>query len=194
MTHHRDDAPSAGGPASPGASPGPLFVVRPATPAEHDPLGALTVEVYRSLRPGRESAYDAVLRDMAGHARVGADIVVAVDGAGHLLGGVTFVGDPASPLTQMDDADAATFRFLAVRTDVEGAGVGRALVRWCLRRAAELGRRRVRIHSTPAMTRAHRLYDRLGFERTPAHDLATPRGTQLLAFGIELAGTTTVDD
>lgn len=166
--------------------PTPGFTVRRAAAAEYGPLGDLTVEVYRALRPGRESAYDTVLRDVSGHARDG-DIVVAVGGA-RLLGGVTFVGDPTSPLAQVDDPEAATFRFLAVRPSAEGQGVGRALVQWCLAQATALRRPRIVIHSTPAMTRAHRLYGRLGFVRAPQHDRTTPRGTHLLAFEAPLGG------
>ncbi|WP_019815210.1 GNAT family N-acetyltransferase, partial [Saccharomonospora saliphila] len=65
-------------------------------------------------------------------------------------------------------------------------GVGEALTRAAVDRAAELGAARVVLSSLHAMTSAHRLYTRLGFHRAPDRDWTTSSGVPLLAFAYTL--------
>ncbi len=164
----------------------PSFVVRAVTAAEHDALGQLTVEAYRAVEPAAlDDGYEAELRDVAHRAAL-AEVLVAVDEAGGLLGGVTFVPGPDSPLAEHDVADAASIRMLAVDPRQEGRGVGRALSVACLERAAAAGRRAVVLHSTPAMRRAHGLYGSLGFERSPELDWPVTPDLTLLGYRLDL--------
>ena len=158
-------------------------------PDEHERLGEITVAAYRAINPPSADAdlddYEADLRDVAGRA-AGADVLVAVDGDGAVLGGVTYVPGPASPSSEFDDPDAASIRMLAVAPEAQGRGVGEALTRACIDRAVASGRARLLLHSTDWMTTAHRIYERLGFRRDPSLDWQIEDEFWLRAFRLPL--------
>ncbi|MGY1722017.1 GNAT family N-acetyltransferase [Blastococcus sp. SYSU DS0533] len=159
--------------------PLPAVSIEPAVPADHDRIAALTVQVY--VDGGLASAgYAAELADVAGRARV-AELLVARDGSGELVGSVAFVpgGDVGEVLECPDEAG---FRMLVVDPRAQGRGVGAALVRACLARARAAGRRRVVISTGTRMTAAHRLYARLGFTRLPERDWTPVPGVDLLVY------------
>jgi ribosomal protein S18 acetylase RimI-like enzyme len=159
--------------------------IRPVRPEEFEPLGRLTVLAYTRLPGHVQEPDDEALTDVASRA-VRALVLAAVE-AGDVLGGVTYVDDPGSPLAEHDDPDAAAIRMLAVAPEAQGRGVGRALTESCLTRAREAGRRRVVLHSTPWMTTAHRLYESLGFRRAPDLDWTPVPDIPLLGFRLDLA-------
>ncbi|MDP5185521.1 GNAT family N-acetyltransferase [Blastococcus sp. BMG 814] len=161
----------------------PAVRIGPALPADHDRIAALTVQVY--VDGGLASAgYAAELADVAGRARV-AELLVARDEAGELIGSVAFVpgGDFGEVLESPDEAG---FRMLVVDPRARGRGVGAALVHECLTRAREAGRRRVVISTGTRMTAAHRLYERLGFTRLPERDWTPVPGVDLLVYAREI--------
>lgn len=131
--------------------------------------GQIVVDAYTALDdyPG-EDEYEAMMRDVGARMHE-VDVVVAVLG-GRIVGCLTFVGDPSSTHAEHGDADAASFRYFGVDRSVQGAGVGTAMVQWCIGEARRLGRQRLRIHTLTMMTSAQRLYTRLGFVRDLDHD------------------------
>jgi GNAT superfamily N-acetyltransferase len=143
--------------------------IREARPDEFARVGELVVESYAVIDPIGLGDYADELRDVAGRAG-GAEVLVAVDDDGSLLGAVTYVPGPDSPSAEFDDADGAGIRMLAVGLKAQGRGVGRALVEACLDRARAAGKAQVVLHTTDWMTTAHRLYARLGFERDASID------------------------
>ena len=151
---------------------------------EFDYVGKLTSGAYLSGPEGqRTSAYAPSLRDVAARA-AHATVLVAADGD-HIVGTVTYV--PArSPYAEFDDDDAVGIRMLAVHPTAQRLGVGRALVEECLRLARAQGRARVVLHTTPWMTTAQRLYERLGFERAPERDWRPRPEVQLIGYVLEL--------
>lgn len=158
------------------------LVVRPARPDELDEVGRLTVEVY--VADGHAKAagtYAAELADAAWRAR-DAELLVAVDAGGTVLGTIT-VCLPGSPVADMSHPGELEFRMLAVARDARRRGVGEALVKSVLRRAAEIGAHSVVLCSAQGMHAAHRLYTRLGFRRLPERDWEPVPGMTLLAFG-----------
>ena len=166
--------------------------LRRARPDEFEALGQLTVEAYAGLPdmpgPDQMPEYYASLRDVAGRAaQPGVEVLVAVDSSGKLLGGVTFAGDmryygadAASNVTE-----AAGIRMLAVGPEGRNRGLGRALTAACIRRARELGRSEVVLHSTEVMQLAKGLYGRMGFKRSPDLDFG-PDGFGVLGFRLQL--------
>ncbi|MCF6506009.1 GNAT family N-acetyltransferase [Blastococcus sp. MG754426] len=163
--------------------PSPALRIEPALAADHDRIAALTVQVY--VDGGLASAgYAAELADVAGRARV-AELLVARDDGGELIGSVAFVagGEFGEVLESPDEAG---FRMLVVDPRARGRGVGEALVRACLDRARETGRRRVVISTGTRMTAAHRLYERLGFTRLPERDWTPVPGVDLLVYTRQL--------
>jgi GNAT superfamily N-acetyltransferase len=143
--------------------------IREVRPDEFAAAGELVVEAYDVIDPIGLGEYAGELRDVA--TRVGsADVLVAVDDGGALLGAVTYVPGPDSGSAEFTEADAAGIRMLAVAPTAQGRGVGRALVEACVARARAAGKAQVVLHTTDWMTAAHRLYGRLGFERDPSID------------------------
>ena len=160
--------------------------VEPVAEGQYDDLAELTVAAYRAL-PGRppSAEYQAVLRDVAARAR-GAAVLVAIDGEGTLLGGVTYVADPANRYAEFDGDDQAGFRMLAVRPDAQGRGVGAALVEACIELARGDGKRQLTLYTTRSMGAAHRLYERFGFRRAPEFDMIVEERLQLLSYVLDL--------
>jgi ribosomal protein S18 acetylase RimI-like enzyme len=65
-------------------------------------------------------------------------------------------------------------------------GVAAALVGACVERSRELGYRALVLSSLPVQQPAHRVYERLGFRRTPDLDWSPADNVELLAFRLEL--------
>jgi GNAT superfamily N-acetyltransferase len=70
-------------------------------------------------------------------------------------------------------------RLLAVAPEVQGQGVGRALVEECVRRARRTGAAALGLHTSKSMRTAIRMYERMGFGRAPEHDFQ-PEGAELV--------------
>ncbi|MPZ85672.1 MAG: GNAT family N-acetyltransferase [Actinophytocola sp.] len=161
------------------------FEIREARPDEVTAVGLLTVDAYRaSGYLAGEGSYALTLADAAPRSRE-AELLVAVDADGTLLGTVT-VAPPGSPWSQVAAPDELEFRMLAVSAAARGRGIGEALTRAVLDRAAELGLPGVTLSSSEEMTAAHRLYERLGFYRTPAQDWQPAEDVHLLTYRLDL--------
>ncbi len=158
--------------------------IRPVLDEEHTELADITVAAYLGLGHV-DDEYEPELRDVAGRV-AGAHVMVAVDDGGRILGGVTYVPDRASPYAEFDAEHAAGIRMLAVRPDAQGRGVGEALTAECLDRARSEGRRELILHSGTTMTAAHRMYEKLGFERDPNLDWWPTPGIELLGYRMHL--------
>ncbi|MFG2511965.1 GNAT family N-acetyltransferase [Streptomyces sp. NPDC048584] len=147
------------------------IVIRPVESGEYGELAEITARAYLLdglLDFGEDDAYLDELRNVAKRAAA-AEVLVAVAG-GVLLGGVTFVPGPG-PMAGMAGPGEAEIRMLAVAHAGRGRGAGEALVRACVDRArATEGCVRVVLSTQSTMRAAHRVYERLGFTRTPERD------------------------
>ncbi|PZF80803.1 GNAT family N-acetyltransferase [Jiangella anatolica] len=143
--------------------------VRLARPADHASVAAITVAAYdRDGFLDGDEEYAEELSDVA-HRAAEATLLVAVDEDETVLGAVTFCRPP-SPYVEIARPGEAEFRMLAVDPAARGRGVGAALVQACLDLAREHGDHTMVLSSLPRMHTAHRLYERLGFVRTPERD------------------------
>lgn len=160
------------------------IAVRVAREDELDAVGELTVRAYQADGHIAEgSGYGVELR-RARHRAAHTEVLVAVDGAGRVLGTVSFVR-AGSDYAEVAREGEAEFRMLAVGPEARGRGVGELLVLACLDRARSLGLRRVVISTAPDMHGAHRLYGRLGFVRMPERDWSPLPGVELIAYFYE---------
>lgn len=161
------------------------LTLRPAHDDELAAVGALTFDAYAAdgfVSP--ESPYASELRDAASRARE-AELYVAVGEDGDLLGTVTFC--PAgSSYQEVAGPGEGEFRMLAVSPSARRRGVAEAMVRLCVERSEELGYDAVVLSSMPNQQAAHRVYDRLGFRRTPERDWKPRPEIDLLAFRLDL--------
>jgi ribosomal protein S18 acetylase RimI-like enzyme len=140
--------------------------IRPIAEDEADALGELTVRVYEAIG-ATDDAYTPELRDVRGRMET-CDVLVAVDG-GRVVGGVAYVPGPG-PWADRAAPDEAEFRMLVVDPAHQRAGIGESLVRECMARAVAARKARLVLLSERDMVSAHRLYERLGFVRTPHRD------------------------
>jgi ribosomal protein S18 acetylase RimI-like enzyme len=172
-------------PASP---PAPAVTVRPARPEEYARVGEVTETAYRSAALlSDDSAYVHELRDAAARAAC-AELLVAVDATGRVLGTVTLVVDLASPLSEIAREREAEVRMLAVDPVAQGRGIGELLARACVERSVAAGCERIVLCSRPQMRAAHRVYERLGFIRAPERDWEPSPGFVLMAYTLPLTG------
>jgi ribosomal protein S18 acetylase RimI-like enzyme len=163
----------------------PEFAVRPVRPEEHGALGDLTVAAYRAV-PGEtiSPGYEETLRDIAARSDE-ADVLVAADAEGTLLGGVTYVGGTGR-YAEFEGEDEAGIRMLAVSPAAQRGGIGRRLVQECIDRATAAGKARIVLHTTEAMVAAQSLYGAFGFDRTPSRDFMATPSMRLIAYVLEL--------
>ncbi|CAM5736137.1 GNAT family N-acetyltransferase OS=Streptomyces tendae OX=1932 GN=GUR47_14695 PE=4 SV=1 [Streptomyces tendae] len=166
------------------------FAIRQATDDEYDTLGEITAQAYLRdglLDFGEDDTYLGELKNVAKRAAAAEVLVAAADG--QVLGGVTFVpaGGPMADIARPGEAE---IRMLAVSRPARGRGAGEALVRACVDRARSVeGCTGVVLSTQRAMRSAHRLYERLGFVRTPDRDwnpLPEPAGITLLTYRLTL--------
>ncbi len=162
------------------------IIIRPALDSELDAAGHLTAEAFiTGGHTERDGDYAQRLRDGRDRS-VQAELLVAVDPAsGALLGSVTFA-PPGSPYADLAQEQEGEFRMLAVSPEARGRGAGEALVRGCIDRARELGLPRLVMSTQNAMVHAHRIYDRLGFVRTPERDWSPVLGVLLMTYALDL--------
>jgi ribosomal protein S18 acetylase RimI-like enzyme len=156
--------------------------IRLAVPAEYDAVGELTVEAY-SHDGFVRGEYAMTLRAAADRAAK-AELWVAADSSG-LLGTVTYC-PVGSVYREIGRDDEGEFRMLGVAGRARGLGIGTALTERCIARTREFGQRRIVMSSAVYMTTAHRIYERLGFERLPERDWSPIPGLELYAFALDL--------
>lgn len=163
------------------------IVVARAGADDLDEVGRLTVAAYVPVYVAADDDYAAHLADAAGRHEA-AEVVVARQGElgetdEPVVGTVTFC-PPGSSFREIARDDEGEMRMLAVDPRARGRGVGQALVEHCLTATRELGLSGVRISTLAGMTSAHRLYERLGFERAPDDDWSPVAHVQLLAYAL----------
>jgi len=156
--------------------------VRVAQPDDHAAVADLTARVYRE--EGFSSPDDEPhLRDVASRAETATVLLAEVDGA---LAGAVTVATAGGAWAEQSAPGEAVVRMLVVDPAVRGAGTGEALVRACLEAARADGCTLVRLSSQEDMTAAHRLYERLGFVRTPTFDWSPEPGLLLRTYALPL--------
>lgn len=160
-----------------------MLEVRPLRPDEHALVGDVTVRAY--LDDGLVGPdYAEVIRDVSARADVATVLVGVLDGSP--VGSVTFALG-GTPYAERSAQGEAEIRMLGISPAARGSGTGTALTEECVRRAVEAGCSAVRLSTQPEMVRAHRIYQRLGFLRTPERDWSPVPGVDLLTYVLTLA-------
>lgn len=172
-------------PQPPGGRAMSEITVRPAQPEEYTVVGELSVAAY--VGGGLIDADDGYvqhLRDAAWRA-ANAELFVAVDADGVVLGSVT-VAPYGVKATRIARSGELEFLMLATAPAAQRRGVGELLTHAALDRARELGCARVVISVVDNNTKALRLYQRLGFGRLPDRDWDPAPDLHTLGFTFEL--------
>ena len=145
-------------------------------------MGELTVAAYAAdgYLDGTDDYADE-LADAVRRAEL-ATVLVAVDEpSGRVLGTATFCL-AGTPYAEVSAPGEAEFRMLAVAPEARGQGVGAALVHSCVELARSADSTAVALCSLEAMATAHRIYERMGFTRSPERDWQPLPGLTLVAY------------
>ena len=145
--------------------------IRPATPADHDALIALTARLADFPRPAWRTAHEIAVADngilLAAVAAPGADTVVLVSvAAGAALDGVVFVATKTDYFTGERHGHVEV---LAVAPQAQGRGVARALMAAAESWAHARGDDFITLNVFDANVRARGLYARLGYVPETVH-------------------------
>lgn len=156
--------------------------VRPVDPADAERLGRVLAEAYVSGAViGPEDGYAQDLRGVASRLPHVVAVLAAYE-ADEVLGGLTLV-EAGTPEAEVAVAGELEIRMLAVSPQHQGRKVSLAL----LAAAEELGRAggydALVLSSLPAMSSAHRVYQRYGFDRVVERDWVADWDPQALADG-----------
>ena len=169
------------------STPRGRVIVREAVPDDYRVIGKLTIAAYAPVHPAEHDIeYLDEMRDVAARADC-CTVFAAVDAeTGAVLGSVTYVPGPGTPLSEKERDGEAGFRMLAVAPEAQGRGVGRALVDACIVRARADGRRRLVLLTLPAMWKARALYESMGFQRAPDRDWYYSEAIDLKGWSLDL--------
>lgn len=137
--------------------------------------------------PVRSPEYVAELLDSARRIRE-ATVLIAESG-GTVVGTVTCTSAP-SPLANIARPGELEVRMLGVPPVMRGRGVAESLMHECARLAQRQNQSRIVLSTQSDMLAARRLYERLGYQRTPDRDW-TVNGFPLITYGIDTPDTNT---
>ena len=96
---------------------------------------------------------------------------------GAIIGAFVFNDDPQGEYEQaswsiaLQRGEYGVCHALAIAAALQGKGLGRQIVEFCIRRAKELGYRAIRLDVVPTNTPARRLYEKCGFRYVGDADL-----------------------
>ncbi|MFC1971701.1 GNAT family N-acetyltransferase [Chloroflexota bacterium] len=103
-----------------------------------------------------------------------------------LAGTVTLYLNAHRPKQEGWPTGWAGIRLLAVHPSYRSHGIGRSLMKECLRRCRKDGISTIGLHTTEMMDVAHRVYRRMGFIRVPKFDFYPRPGVVVMAYRLDL--------
>ncbi len=157
--------------------------VRRVRPEEYTEVGEITVAAYVPFLLGPDDFYLERLRDTAARDRDAEVWVALVEN--QIAGSVTLC-PPGSSWREISEPGEGEFRMLAVSPGYRNRGVGRVLTTFVTDHFADQGSSAIALCSLDRMSAAHRLYERLGFVRTPERDWRPQPEVSLIAYRREL--------
>jgi GNAT superfamily N-acetyltransferase len=159
------------------------LVIRPARDDELDIVASLTVDAYAEYAARMSpDAWSPFAQDIANvRARLHDGQIFVAEREGRIVGAVTVFLQWRGA-----QSDAAGVRLLAVPPDLRGAGIGRALMEYAVKRARGDGKRRVVLTVTPEMEQVRELTERMGFERAHELDHEPAPGIRLEGYALPL--------
>jgi ribosomal protein S18 acetylase RimI-like enzyme len=158
--------------------------IRDIRPDEHEEAGRVTADAYREfVPPGGDANWEPYLRviaDVTGRAGR-TTVLVALDGD-RIVASATI--ELEARIEPDDDPPLAPgeahIRMLGVAPNARGRGIGPALMAVCEARARAAGKEMMRLHTTPKMMTAQRMYESLGYSR--GEDWVLADGFVLLSY------------
>jgi len=140
-------------------------MIMPFTPGDTDEVNTVALEAFAQYQ-GTFSDWEVLTRGVGAMASLAADaeIIVARQDDGKLVGAVAYVPPRHMPRADFFDSDWPIIRMLVVNPAARGLGLGRKLTQACIDRAQRDGAAVIALHTSPAMAAALGLYLRMDFK------------------------------
>ena len=164
--------------------------VRDARPGDLAAVRALTQAAYAEfatvMEPAAWAGLDAAVRAALESDVPGVERMVAELG-GEIVGSVMLYPPRADAYGDLAERAAwPELRLLAVAPAMRGRGIGQALVDECVRRARRMGAAELGLHTSASLRAAIRMYERMGFVRTPGQDFLPEGGERVMGYRLPL--------
>jgi GNAT superfamily N-acetyltransferase len=164
------------------------MMIRDAEPGEREVVVELTRFAYAEFKSvmapvtwrGLSNAIEAVLANSGP-----AEIIVATD-RDEIVGSVFLYPGGSSPYPGEPPLAEPEFRLLSVPPGHRGHGVGRALVKECIRRSKVAGAKILGLHTSVSFRDAIALYRKMGFVRAPERDFRPGEAEVVEAYWLPL--------
>jgi len=167
--------------------PHPL-TIRNAEPHEYDDVARVILAAYQefedSIPPDAWAQYSANMQDVRSRL-VESELLIAVEGD-EIAGSATFYHTYMTRVNSEWPQAWTGVRLIGVTPESRGRGVGKALVEECIRRSREQDAEAIALHTTPLMTLAQGMYERMGFERIPQYDFRPRDEFVVMAYKLSL--------
>jgi GNAT superfamily N-acetyltransferase len=166
--------------------------VRIARPTDRGIIEAVTLAAYHEYATQMPELWERYRQNIVGTlASAEPRNQLVAEREGEIVGAVLLL--PAGSTLSGSQGGSITLvhpevRLLAVAPAARGLGVGRSLMRLCIRRARESGAPALTLHTTEMMRVAMRLYEGMGFLRAPDLDLSPLPGVSIKGYRLLLAG------
>ncbi len=147
---------------------------------EDSEITSLLIRVY--VGEGYTDKSDAEGKFVPVELRKRGEIILAKSPVGKLLGMIIFVRS-SSPARQVAEGDEAEIHLLAVYQEARGQGIASQLIKACEQRAVSFGYSKIVLSTQQTMKEAHRLYEKLDYNRNSARDWS--KGTDKIFFVYE---------
>ena len=167
--------------------------VRGARAGDRETIEAITLAAYQEYAAQMPEHWDLYRQNIVGTlGSVDPRDQLVAERDGEIVGSVLV--HPAGSTLSGHRGESITLslpevRLLAVAPAARGLGVGRALMRECIRRARQSGARALTLHTSDMMRVAMRLYEGMGFARAPELDLSPLPGVFIKGFRLDLSPT-----
>ena len=164
--------------------------MRDARPSDRGAIEAVTLAAYQqyaALMPAYWEGYRQNI--LATLAAAHPDAQIVAEEEGRVVGTVLLYS--AGSVMARPGGGSITLawpevRLLAVAPEARGRGVGVTLMHECIRRARQSGAAALTLHTTDIMQAAMRLYERLGFRRSPELDIQPASGVTIKGYRLDL--------
>lgn len=165
------------------------MLIRDARPSDRHAILDVTLGAYQEYATQMPGLWDGYRRNIVATLEdVGSAEQLVAEQDGAIVGTVLLYPPRRMQVSRTDSLDMAwpEVRLLAVAPAGRGRGIGAALMQECVRRARKSGAAVLSLHTTDMMRTAQRMYERMGFVRSPELDFHPAPGVTVKGYRLEL--------
>ena len=165
------------------------MLIRDAQPSDRQAIRDVTLAAYQEYAAQMPGFWDGYRQNIiATLDDIGSAEQLVADEDGAIVGTVLLYPPRRVQVSRTDSLEMPwpEVRLLAVAPAGRGRGIGAALMQECVRRARKSGARALSLHTTDLMQTAQRMYERMGFVRSPELDFHPAPGVTVKGYRLEL--------